>query len=67
MIPIERLNAKERKELEEKVASVKKVLEYWVHESRGFQPIGVDRLVFKEFDLAMVFTSLSLWWIAYLL
>ena len=53
-IAIDRLSlhgAKERTEFGTKV--VKKVLDDWVHEPRGVQRAGSDRLLYREFARAI--------------
>jgi hypothetical protein len=61
-IPIDRLSlqgTKERKEFEEKIGNINKALDDWVHRPRGFQTIGVDRVVSREFARTMVVASLD--------
>jgi hypothetical protein len=57
-IPFKQLSlqsARQRKEFEEKVADLKKVLEDRVHEPRGVQKVGVDRALLREFARIVAF------------
>ena len=55
-IPMEQLSlqgARQRREFEEKVLSLKQALDNWVHQPRGVQTAGGDRALSKEFGRIM--------------